>query len=263
MKLKLTTFILIAMSIMNVHAVTKTITTKDFIVHYEDYTEKYAKASIKILNIAKANAVKLGFTFPKTIEFKIVKADKNQLSASRIGNGNLITWQFKSINDFLAPEKSGYNNVYGLCHEIGHLCMFNILNGGCSWMTGNCSESWAHYFGSLMIENVYKNLGLKAWPDEHDYSKSSGMQAFLKNIKTDKSKKEKDFNYCSLFWYNFSAQIGKKNVSNFFYTIKMSDINITNSDIKFLSLLKQYKLESNFIENFEKNKDCLIVTKKI
>jgi len=105
MKLTLTTLILTAMSIMNVHAVTKTITTKDFIVHYEDYTEKYAKASLKILNIAKANAVKLGFTLPKQIEFDIVKADKNRLSASR--SGKLITYEFKSINDFLSPEKSG------------------------------------------------------------------------------------------------------------------------------------------------------------
>jgi len=263
MKLTVTTLILIAMSIMNVHAVTKTITTNDFIVHYEDYTEKYAKASINILNIVKVNAIKLGFNFPKQIEFNIVKADRNRLSARRIENNNLITWEFKSLNDFLAPERSGYNNVYGLCHEIGHLCMFNILNGNCTWMTDNCSEGWANYFGSLMIENVYKNLGVKAWPDQHDYYKSRGIQAFLKNIKANTSAKEKDFYSCSLFWYNLSSQIGQKKISNFFYTIKMSDISITTSDTKFLSLLNQYKLDSNFIENFKKNKDCLIVTKKI
>ncbi|HEY6913628.1 MAG TPA: hypothetical protein VI413_03045, partial [Paludibacter sp.] len=180
----------------------------------------------------------------------------------RRDNPNLITWEFKSVKDFLAPEKSGYNNVYGLCHEMGHVCMGNITPHY-NWMTNDYSEGWANYFGSLMIEKVYKNLGVQAWPDQHDYLKSTGLQAFLKNIKTNTSSKAKDFWYCSLFWYNLSSRIGKNNVRNFFYTIQMSDINIRNSDIKFLSLLKQYKLDSDFIEDFQKNKDCLLVTKKI
>lgn len=260
MKLTLTTLILMVITTLNVHAVTKTITTNDFIVHYEEYTENYAKASLKILNIVKTNAVKMGFTFPKKIEFNIVKSDKNMLYV-RTNNPNLIIWEYKSLSDFLAPQKSGYNNVYGLCHEMGHVCMLNITPHY-TWMTKNYSEGWANYFGSLMIENVYKNLGLKAWPDQHDYHESRGLQAFLKNIKANTSTNEKDFYYCSSFWYNLSNQIGNRNVINFFYTIKMSDINITNCNIKFLDLLKQYKTDSNFIENFKKNKDCLLITKK-
>ena len=261
MKLSLTTLILIAMSIMNVHAVTKTITTKDFIVQYEECTEKYAKASLKILDVVKTNAAKMRFYFPQKVELHIIKSNKNMLYV-RGDIPNLITWEFKSMNDFLAPQKSGYNNVYGLCHEMGHLCMDNIITN-CNWTTKDYHEGWANYFGSLMVENVYKDLGLKIWPDQHDYHKLRGLQAFLKNIKANTITKEKDFYYCSLFWYNLSSQIGKNNISNFFYTVKISDINITNSDIKFLSLLNQYKLNSNFIENFKKNKDCLIVTKKI
>lgn len=260
MKTKSIIFIFIAMSTMNVHAVTKTITTKDFIAHYEDYTEEYAKASLKILNIVKTNAVKMGFVFSKKIEFNIVKSNKSMLYV-RGDNPNLITWEFKSVKDFLAPEKSGYNNVYGLCHEMGHVCMGNITPHY-NWMTNDYSEGWANYFGSLMIEKVYINLGVQAWPDQHDYHKSSGLQAFLKNIKTNTSSKAKDFWYCSLFWYKLSSQIGENNVRNFFYTIQMSDINIRNSDVKFLSLLKQYKFDSDFIEDFQKNKDCLLITKK-
>jgi hypothetical protein len=261
MKLTLTTLILIALSILNVHAVTKTITTNDFIIQYEECTKSYAKASLKILTVVKTNAVKMGFTFPKKIEFNIVKSDKNMLYV-RTNNPNLITWEFKSLKDFLAPQKSGYNNVYGLCHEMGHVCMLNIIPDY-TWMTKDYSEGWANYFGSLMIENVYTNLGVKAWPDQHDYHESRGLQAFLKNIKANTSENDKNFYYCSSFWFNLSTQIGNKNIINFFYTIKMSDINIKNSDIKFLNLLKQYKPDSNFIENFRKNKNRLIITKNI
>jgi len=260
MKLRIIILVLIAMSILNVQAVKKMITTKDFIVHYEEYTEKYAKASLNILKVVKSNAIKIGFTFPKKIELNIVKSDKEKLYV-RGDNPNLITWEFKSMNDFLAPKKSGFNNVYGLCHEMGHLCMRNITPIY-NWMTVDYGEGWANYFGSLMIENVYKDLGVKAWPDQHDYHKSRGLKAFLENIKNDKSKDAKDFYICSLFWYNLSTQIGKNNISNFFYTIKMSDINIRNSDVKFLDLLKQYKLSADFIAYYQKNKACLLITDK-
>ena len=259
MKLRLTTLVLIAMSIMNAHAVTKTITTNDFIVHYEDYTEKYAKASLKILNVVKTNAVKMRFTFPKKIEFNIVKSDKFLLYC-RSDKPNLITWEFKSMKDFLAPQKSGYNNVYGICHEMGHVCMGNISSHS-DWRTKDYDEGWANYFGSLMIENVDKNLGIKAWPDQHDYHKSRGLKAFLKNIKANTLTKEKDYYYCSLFWYNLSSRIGKNNISNFFYTINLSDINSSNCEIKFINLLKSYKLEADFIADFQKNKDYLLIMK--
>lgn len=250
---------MLALAIMNVHALPKKITTNDFIVQYEEGTENYAKASIKILKVVKSNAIKMGFTFPGKIELHIVKSDKNMLYV-RGDIPDLITWEFKSMNDFLAPMKSGYNNVYGLCHEMGHLCMRNIIPTN-NWMTKDCGEGWANYFGSLMIEHVYKDLGVEVWPDRHDYHKSRGIQAFLKETKANLSGNNKDFNYCSLFWYNLSSRIGKNNISNFFYTINVSDINNSNSEIKFLDLLKQYKLDKGFIADFERNKGCLLLKK--
>jgi len=262
MKLTLTTFIMLALAIMNVHAVPKKITTNDFIVQYEEGTENYAKASIKILKVVKSNAIKMGFTFPGKIELHIVKSDKNMLYV-RGDIPDLITWEFKSMNDFLAPMKSGYNNVYGLCHEMGHLCMSNILNGNNNWMTRDCREGWANYFGSLMIEHVNNDIGVKVWPDQHDYHASRGMQSFLKSVNSNHSKKEKGFFYCSQFWYNLSSLIGHKNVCNFFYTINVIDINNSNSNSKFLDLLKTYNPGKDFIADFQKNKSYLIVEKKV
>jgi len=256
MRLKSTIFILIAMSMMNVHAVTKTITTKDFIVHYEDYTEKYAKASIKILTVVKTNASKMGFAFPKKIEFRIVKSNKTILYVKG-DNPNLITWEFQSLNDFLAPQESKYNNVYALCHEMGHVCMGNITPHY-YWMTRDYDEGWGNYFGSLMIENVYKQLGLKAWPNQHDYHKMSGIKAFIEKIQSDKYKKYPSFTYCSLFWYNLSERIGKNNICNFMVSLKACNINNTNCEAKFTETLKKYKLDSEFIQNFKKNKNYLL-----
>ena len=256
MKITLTTLFLIAISFLNVHAEKKTITTNDFIVQYEESTENYAKASLKILQVVKSNALKMGFVFSKKIELHIVKSDKNRLYV-RGDIPYLINWEFKSMNDFLSPQKSGYNNVYGLCHEMGHLCMFNITPGY-NWMTNDYKEGWANYFGSLMIEDVYRNLGIKVWPDPHDYHASRGILSFMKSIKANTSSKEKGFYCCSLFWYNLSSRIGKNNMSNFFYTINLSEIDISNSENKFLDLLKAYKLDNVFIADFQKNKSLLL-----
>lgn len=257
MKLKLTTLIWIVLSIIiDVKATTKTITTKDFIVEYEGGTENYAKASLKILEVVKMNAVKMGFYFPQKVEFCIVKSNKNKLYVSA-DNPNRITYEIKSMNDLLSPEKSGYNNVYGLCHEMGHLCMFYILPRN-TWMTKDCYEGWANYFGSLMIEHVYQNLGIKAWPDQHDYHKSRGIQAFLKGIKTNKSKEYNGFYYSSLFWYNLSTRIGKKNLCKFIVSLNISNINSSNCEKKFVDIFKMYNLDSGFIDEFKKNKNYLL-----
>ncbi len=258
MKLKSTIFIMIAMFIMNVHAVTKTITTKDFIVHYEDYTEKYAKASLKILTVVKTSAIKMGFSFPKKIELRIVKSNKTILYV-RGDNPNLIMWEFQSLNDFLAPKESKHNNVYALCHEMGHVSMGNITPHY-YWMTSDYDEGWGNYFGSLMIENVYKQLGLKAWPNQHDYQKSTGIKGFIKSLQSEKFKKHPSFTYCSLFWYNLSERIGKNNICNFVISLKTSNINNTNCEMKYVDILKMYKVDSKFIEDFKKNKNYLLNT---
>ena len=258
MKHKLTTLILIVISIINVHAATKTITTKNFVIQYDGSTENYAKASLKILEIVKKNAVKLGFYFPKKVELHIIKSDRHMLYV-RGDNPNLITYEYKSIKDFLAPEKSGYHNVYGLCHEMGHVCMGNITPHY-NWMTVDYSEGWANYFGCLMVENVYKSLGVEAWPNQHNYHKSRGLQAFLKGINDNKSKENIGFFYCSLFWYNLGKQIEKSNICNFMVSLKVSNINKADCEIKYLDLLKMYKLNSEFIENFRKNKNYLLNT---
>lgn len=259
MKLRLATIILIAMSIMNVRAEKKTITTNDFIIQYEKSTENYAKASLKILEVVKKNAIKMGFTFSKKIELHIVKANKNTLYV-RGGNPNLITWEYKIMNDFQTPQKGGYDNIYGLCHEMGHVCMGNITPHY-YWMTENYNEGWGNYFGSLMIENVYRQLGLKAWPNQYDYHKLSGIKGFVKSLQSERLKKNPGFIYSSLFWYNLSSRIGKNNVSSFFHAINLIDINSSNSDIKFINLLKSYKLDKDFIADFQKNKDYLLITK--
>jgi len=258
MKLTLITLVLIVITNMNVHAVKKTITTNDFIIQYEECTEKYAKASLKILKIVKSNAVKMGFPLSKKIELDIVKSNKCLLYV-RVDNPNLITWEFKSMNDFRAPQKSGYNNVYGLCHEMGHVCMGNITPRY-NWMTKDYEEGWANYFGCLMIEHVYKDLGEKAWPDKHDYYRFTGMSAFKTELKGKIFKDCPGFIYCSSFWYNLSLRIGKNNISNFLYTINLSDVNSFNCEIKFINILKSYKLDKIFIADFKRKKDYLLNT---
>lgn len=253
--LSITLFFIILVTLFTRPNSKKTIVTDSFTVHYEDNAEKYAIASLKILEVSRNSIRNLGFYFPEMVTVRIQKSDRNRLSA---GPANIITWEYKSINDFLAPEKSGYNNVYGLCHEMGHLCLNYNMKQAPYCLTVDGRESWAYYMGSLIVDSVHTNLGGTAWPDRHNYYETTGMNSFRRVIKSKADIEQQGFIYCAEFWYELSQAIGISNMYMFFNTINVKDINITNCIMYFPDILRIYRLDNEFIDEFQKNKLYLI-----
>lgn len=236
----------------------KSLKIEDFNVLYEECAEEYVKASLKVLQLVKSNAISMGFVFPKKIDFIIIKSDKNRLFFDK-ENPNKITWQFVSLNDFLSPAKSGFNNIYGLCHEMGHICMFNITPHKNNWMTSDYREGWADYFGNLMVDSVYETLGFNFWPDSHNYLEFAGMKYFLARLESDTSDQNRKFNYCSLFWYKLSNQIGIVNISSYFKSLKAYNVRNPNCYAKFVKVMGHYNSEPDFLLDLERNKDALLI----
>ncbi len=71
--------------------------------------------------------------------------------------------------DVLAkPATSGIFNLYGMCHELGHIAMYRTLKNR-DWLRGDAAEGWAHYAGSTVVVAVYAAEGPDLWPDKYDY----------------------------------------------------------------------------------------------
>jgi hypothetical protein len=88
-----------------------------------------------------------------------------------------------------SPENGGPHIVYGLCHELGHVLM--------GWE--DCRHQWAHYLGSLLVEDVASELGANAWPQPYDI-RAEGLRRFLKQIEGVKPDRATDSGTARIFY---------------------------------------------------------------
>ena len=87
-----------------------------------------------------------------------------------------------SADKLLRPGSRATFTLYGLCHELGHVAMYRIVKDR-AWMTTAAAEGWAHYAGSVVVDEVYKAHGEKLWAhDPYDY-RADGTARLDKQLK--------------------------------------------------------------------------------
>lgn len=219
--------------------------TAHFSAKFDSETEAYAIASLQVLDAAWTISKNNGFDIPNRIKFSIRKSDRNALYFNRKSLKE-ITWEYESLEDFLPPDQGGKNCVYGLCHEIGHLCMYNTNHNRNSWMSYDYRESWADYFGNIIIDSLYRELGIDFWPEQHEYNRYAGMDYFLKRIEKNNPELQ-SFNNSGLFWYELGNEIGFSNIHMFFNSIEAHKVDNPGAMNKFIDVLKLY-LEGRDVE---------------
>jgi hypothetical protein len=156
--------------------------TEHVLVRYVNVPEEYARAAAAIYEVCDSSlrkrfGVKTGIcTVPgKRLHLHLLAQKKHKLSlwtspASAefpLVVNTMPNWK----RGLSSPENGGPHIVYGLCHELGHVLM--------GWE--DCRHQWAHYLGSLLVEDVARQLGPKAWPQSYDIQ-AEGLSRFLKKI---------------------------------------------------------------------------------
>lgn len=86
---------------------------------------------------------------------------------------NSIFLQLASEDD-LQPT-SPYKNIYGMCHEPGHIVMYSRMSS-LAGLPDGVAEGWAHYSGSIITDYVWQKLGESAYPVPYDYSVSGALR---------------------------------------------------------------------------------------
>jgi len=234
--------------------------TIHFSAKYNVEAEEYAIASLEILEATWSIATNNGYYLPQKIKFSIKKSDRNALYFNR-KNLKEIIWEYEFLSEFLPPDESKKNNIYGLCHEIGHLCMYNTNHNRNSWMSHDYREAWADYFGNMIIDSIYDELGIEIWPQIHDYKKFAGMEYFLNRIEKNNPKLN-SFNNAGLFWYELGSGIGFDNIQFFFNSLKDQKVDNLGAAGKFKEVLKEYLEVEKIEEWFEKYAENLIINKE-
>jgi len=234
--------------------------TEHFSAKYNIAAEDYAIASLEVLEAAWTIATNNGYYLPRKIKFSFEKSDRNALYFNR-KNLKEITWEYEFLSEFLPPDESGKNSIYGLCHEIGHLCMYNTNHNRNNWMSYDYREAWADYFGNMIIDSLYDELGINVWPQPHDYKKYAGMDYFRNRIEKNNPKLQ-SFNKTGLFWYELGSGIGFNNIHTFFSSVKAKKVDNPGARGKFKEVLKEYMEVENFEGWFGQYAEDLIINKE-
>ena len=154
-------------------AQTKTFQTDHVTVRYAGITEQQAGSLARVAEAARAAALtRYGFDVPQRITVNVDCKLGNKVRLFTDGQ-DTYTLSIRSGFDLSPPAACGIYNLYGMCHELGHVVMYRVLKNR-MWLKDGAAEAWAHYFGSRIVDDVYAAEGEKIWWMPYDY-RSEGM----------------------------------------------------------------------------------------
>jgi hypothetical protein len=141
-------------------------------VEYDGITDAQAKSLAETLSAARVVYVEqYTFDMPQTVLLTVeCGTGKPTGKPTRLHtDGNERVFLSLSSQQRLAPPmKSGTFNLYGMCHELGHVAMFRTLRQR-PWLSGSAAEGWAHFTGSVVVDELYKTKGEALWFEPYDY----------------------------------------------------------------------------------------------
>ncbi|MCX6992512.1 MAG: hypothetical protein NT011_05130 [Kiritimatiellaeota bacterium] len=133
----------------------------------------YAKAILTLTAEARrVYADQFKCNMPDAFVVRITKDPDGQTSLWTDGESE-INLTVTSIATLAPSMQSGVFNIYGICHELGHMAMYRNVNS--LGLPEGVPEGWAHYTGSVVVDEVYKKLGATLWPEPYDYASVEGL----------------------------------------------------------------------------------------
>ncbi len=133
-----------------------------------------------------------------------------------------VSLSVPSVKKLAQPSASGVHNVYGMCHELGHMVMYRVLKDR-DWLTSAAAEGWAHYAGSVVVDGVFAELGADVWPDPHDY-RDDGLQRLAQQLAADKPS---EITRAAGMWQELEELVGRPGLVKLFGVWQRSDIDAT------------------------------------
>jgi hypothetical protein len=194
-----------------------------------------AQASALAETLAAARMVYIeqyGFDMPDKIILEVRCGPKESTRLYTDGQDHLFL-SIPSPDKLARPAVTGVFNLYGMCHELGHMAMYRTLTNR-DWMTSAAAEGWAHLAGSVVVDQVYAAKGPKLWPDPYDY-REDGTARLRKQLadKSDSSPVTQGAGE----WLKLDGIIGRTNLPKLFAAWQAAKIDPANPDRDLLGVL--------------------------
>ena len=196
------------------------ITPKDFkmlelprvIVRYARFDRIHAEALGKILEEALKVYESLGFKMPAEVTLE-AEIDPSRTQLWTDGESQMFL-HLKS-KEVLAPApRTDVYNIYGMCHELGHIAMYRNMKNLMGLPAG-VGEGWAHYAGSVVVTEVAARLGKSIWPEYYDVAEVEGMGRLKRESQTAKPWDKLDANArAALVFYRMETEFGRTKLAS-------------------------------------------------
>jgi len=159
----------------------RTFTSQRTAVSYAGVDPAYAKAIARICDTALAGYDTVyGLQMPEGIQVRVSLSPQQRLRLWTDGDSTIF-FELSGKRQLAPPAQSGVFNVYGFCHELGHIAIYRRMSSMMGLPDG-VGEGWAHYFGSMICGYVWDKLGERAWPQPHNYHEQGGPGRFERQV---------------------------------------------------------------------------------
>ncbi len=170
----------------------------------------HTHALAEVLAAARDIYAEWGFNMPEAASLSVICKEGSPADLFNDGNDHLFL-TIPSPDALAPPTKSGTFNIYGICHELGHIAMYRTLKNR-DWMTDAAAEGWAHYVGSVVVDRVFDAKEGSLWPEAYDY-RADGTARLRKDIA---SKSPSDLTIAAAQWQKLGAIIGLREFPQLF-----------------------------------------------
>ena len=205
------------------------------VVTYSGITEPQARSLARVADAARAAAVaRYGFDVPETINVNVDCRLGNDVRLFTDGH-DTYTLNIRTGFDLAPPAACGIYNLYGMCHELGHVVMYRVLTER-RWLRGGAAEAWAHYFGSQIVDDVYAAEGQQAWWMPYDY-RADGMERLRAQLAG--SDADHDDVRTAAAWMELASLVGERNLPALFAAWEKAKADPADPSPALLAAIKQ------------------------
>ncbi|MHC4598306.1 MAG: hypothetical protein ACYS47_04810 [Planctomycetota bacterium] len=144
--------------------------------------EAYEKAIETLVETAWRGYVEdLKLPMPELITVNLSLDPGNRLRLFTDGKSQIFL-DLNSMAQLRPCTESGVFNLYGFCHELGHIAMYHRLKT-VDGIHSAVAEAWPTVTGAIVCDYVYSKKGKKLWPVPFDYKRHEGTARIRASMK--------------------------------------------------------------------------------
>ena len=162
-----------------------------------------------------------GFDLPKRI-FLHVRCGPDEIPQLRTDGQNQIRLSLQRKEQLRRPAVSGIYTLYGFGHELGHMAMYRTLRHR-DWLSSDAAEGWAHWIGSVVVDEIYRKEGRTLWLDPYDYSED-GTARLRRQMA---SSEPNPVTVAASHWWHLEERLGRKKLIDVLHAWEAAGIDPT------------------------------------